>query len=496
MARARVSTQALRNFASVLFGTGAGALNTLVVLPWAFSENLAEWGLLRVIMAWSLVFTPIALFGASTTMVRFSPRFQPVDRARLAGQMTKPAIAVLSIGGIVLAVTPEWTAEMLGVGSTENIWLVYALTVLLCFQGFLGGYLATRLKTATDTFLREGFLKFGYLSLAVGMGLGIFTFQSFLIAYVSMYAVATAILIFQALANRIQLSWSGFPKATRKEIWVYAGGIILAGSATGIVMQIDVLMVGRYLGLDVVPVLTVGLFMGAVAMMPEKAWAPIMRPLIAEAIAKNDHKKLKEIHQKTHHMIMLGSGWVLASVMVIMPQIDTVLPMDFRGISAVVLAAGLAKWVLGVGGASRYILAQSAHYKSVIWINWGVVVAVIPLNLLFIHPSALNWGIFGAVAATLVVFVGAEIIRQILIFKFFRMRTFTRRSFAIATLLAGVGVAGWAFNPQFSSLGAYSIWAAIAAKTLLTTGVIAGGSKVFNLAPELEGMLKKKFSRS
>jgi O-antigen/teichoic acid export membrane protein len=495
MARAPISTQALRNFSSIVFGTGAGALNTLIVLPWAFSNNLADWGLLRIITAWAMLFAPIALFGASTTIVRFSPRFNPGDQARLAGVMALPAMGLLGIAAGLLALAPNWTAQTLGVDSTAQIWWVYALTVLLSVQGFLGGYLASRLKTSVTTFVKETFMKLGYLGLALGLGLGLFTFQSFLVFYVGMYSVATAILVFQAFANRLKLRWSGFPKATRKEILVYAGGIILAGSATSVVMQIDVLMVGRILGLDLVPVLTVGLFMGAVTMMPEKAWAPILRPLVADAFTNKDTKKLLDIHRRTHHVLMLGCGWILVTVMAIMPQIDAILPIEFRGLAPVVLAAGLAKWVLGVGGSSRYILAQSPHYKSVIWINWGVVVAVVPLNLWFMHPSGLGWGIFGAVAATLAVVVGAEIVRQILLFRYFNIRTFTRRSLGIAILLGSVGSAGWCFNPNFPSLGNLNFWAAIALKSILVTALIVGASAVFKLAPELERMLTKKFGR-
>ena len=52
MARHRVPVQALRNFLSILLGFALGAVNNLVILPWAFADDLGEWGLVRIVMAW------------------------------------------------------------------------------------------------------------------------------------------------------------------------------------------------------------------------------------------------------------------------------------------------------------------------------------------------------------------------------------------------------------------------------------------------------------
>ena len=53
MARHRVPAQAVRNFLSILLGFMLGGLNNLVVLPWAFGDNLAAWGLVRIAAAWA-----------------------------------------------------------------------------------------------------------------------------------------------------------------------------------------------------------------------------------------------------------------------------------------------------------------------------------------------------------------------------------------------------------------------------------------------------------
>ena len=482
---AKVSTQAIRNFASVFIGTGAGALNTLVVLPWAFSSSLADWGLVRVITAWALLFSPIALFGASTTMVRFSPRFNSDDKARLAGLLTLPAIVLLALFGLVLAAAPEQMSVFLGVKSSTNIWWLYALTVLISVRGYLGGFLATRLKTSGFTFFRESFVKLGYLIISLLFGWGTFNFQTFLIAYVGIYAASTAAVILQAWANQISLKWRGFSSKTRREIMAYAGGIILAGSASNIVLQIDVLMVGHMLGLEAVPVFTIALFIGAVVLMPAKSWEPVLRPIVAEAFTKGDVKELERIHSSTHHMLLLSSGWVLVCVMASMPQIDALLPLKFQGLASIVLVSGLAKWVLSLGGGSRYILAQSPQYRSVIWINWGMVVAVIPLNYWFMHPGGLDLGIFGAAAASLAVICSAETVRQILLHRYLKIHTFTWRSILTSALLGVIGWGGWSVNPELSSWGTWAPWIIIAAKSFLATAAIASAAWAFNLAPEL-----------
>ena len=64
MARHRVPVQALRNFMSILLGFAMGAVNNLVVLPWAFEGDFSTWGLVRFSAAWATALGPILAFGS------------------------------------------------------------------------------------------------------------------------------------------------------------------------------------------------------------------------------------------------------------------------------------------------------------------------------------------------------------------------------------------------------------------------------------------------
>ena len=102
MARHRVPVQALRNFLSILLGFALGAVNNLVILPWAFADDLGQWGLVRIVMAWGSLLAPIMVFGAPAAMNRYSGVMERNGQVpQLLGTLIQSTL-LLFTGGLTL----------------------------------------------------------------------------------------------------------------------------------------------------------------------------------------------------------------------------------------------------------------------------------------------------------------------------------------------------------------------------------------------------------
>lgn len=425
MARYGISEQAARNFLSIILGFILGGINNLVVLPWAFENHLEDWGLIRVAAAWATLIGPIVAFGAPAAMNRFSGKFgRSGELPQLFGSLLQPTIATfLLFVAMPVLLFPETVADLLGLEG-KNRHAVGPIAILSAFQAlqlYIAGFLTTRLKTALATFFRETVFKTGYLILALALGLGWMTPDRFLPAFVLLYGVILLLLLAQAIANNFRIRIRGLSdKATRKEILIYGGTLIFGNSAWIILTQIDIIMVGRLISLAAVPAFTVAGFIATIAQVPQRSFQRLLQPLIAKALDRKDMEEVWRLLGLSHRAMLLGGGWILASVWVNTPQIDFLLPEEFKGLSWVILAIGAHKLLQGSSSGTQVFIGQSDHYRKLIGLNWIMVIIAIPLNLYFIPESGLGLGLMGAALATICAILASILLRQWVVWRLWK----------------------------------------------------------------------------
>lgn len=425
MARHRAPNQAFRNFLSILLGFGLGAANNLIILPWAFGDNLDSWGLVRVASAWAALLGPILAFGAPSAMNRYKgPMSEKGTLSELNGTLVWPPVCFyLLFIALPALLFPEGVAHLLGLeGENRNaVRPIGLLAGIQAAQVYFTGFLSSRLKTAMSTFAREFFFKFGYAALGLALGLGYLGERSFLPAFVALYVIVLAILIAQSLANRFRWSLKGLKDwKIRKEVWKYGGTMVVGSSAMVILSQIDIIMVGRLLGLSVVPAFTIAVFIATVTGIPQRASARIIQPLLAKALHTNQGEEAWSIADKTHRNMLLVGGWILTCIWVSMPEINRLLPAPFRGLDTVILTIGLARIIQGSAMGTSQLLGLSDHYRHTIGLNWMAVLLAVPLNLLLIPDTGAGWGLLGAAVATLSAISATIIGRQWVVWKIWK----------------------------------------------------------------------------
>lgn len=492
MARHRVPAQAVRNFLSILLGFMLGGLNNLVVLPWAFGDNLAAWGLVRIAAAWATLLGPIIAFGSPAAMNRFNGRMTAQGKlpALFGSLLIPPFFLFLCFIALPALLFPNGVADLLGLEGTERgaVLPIACLTGLTAAQIYFAGFLSTRLKTALATFVRETFFKFGYLILAVALGLGWLGEAAFLPAFVGLYVVVLLLLIAQSAANQFSLNLGGLKdRLIRKEVRKYAATLIIGTSAWMILGQLDIIMVGRLMGLEWVPAFTIAAFIAAVAQIPNRAVQRLVQPLISNALHEEDEKETWRVVQLTHRSMLLSGGWILACIWAVTPEFDLLLPPPFRGLAPVIGCLGLMKVVQGASLGSAILVGQSDHYRKTVWVNWLMIFLAIPLNLWLIPESGMGWGLAGAAAATLVAVGLATTVRQFIVWHIWKKWVPDTRTLGIACITAFPGMLLHLWQPESNALPIL-----IAKCSIITTWVGLLALRL-NLAPEAVKLLAERF---
>ena len=492
MARYGISEQAARNFLSIILGFVLGGVNNLIVPPWAFEGNLEDWGLIRVAAAWAALIGPIMAFGAPSAMNRFSGRFgRSEELPELYGSLLHPTIATFTLLVALPALCfPETLADLLDLEGTNRraVGPIAILTIIQSLQLYTAGFLSTRLKTALATFIRETVFKTGYLLLALSLGMGWMAPSQFLPAFVSLYGVILVLLLAQALANGFRIRLRGLADTmARKEILVYGGTLIFGNSAWLILNQIDIIMVGQLVSLAIVPVFTIALFIATIVQVPQRSFQRLLTPLIAKALDRKDMDEVWRLAGLSHRAMLLGGGWILASIWVTTPEINAMLPEEFKGLEWVILAIGIHKVLQSSAVGTQVLIAQSDQYKKLIGLNWTMVFIAVPLNLLFIPEHGLNLGLLGAALATFAAIMISVLLRQWVVWHVWKRWIPEGRSILILLILISPCLLIRDWNPDIPPLLALTTKGAILTLWVGTTAFF------LRLLPEAVKPLAKRW---
>lgn len=266
--------------------------------------------------------------------------------------------------------------------------------------------------------------------------------------------------------------------------------MIIGNSAWVILNQIDVIMVGRLMSTEWVPLFAVATFIAAVTQIPQRATNRLWQPLIAGAMDRQDTDEAWRVVQLSHRTILLASGWILACITACLPELDALLPDAFQGLGMVIFTVGSFRLLQGSASGSATLIGQSDHFRWLIGLNWTMVALAIPLNLLFIPESGLGLGLYGAALATLIAMGTSITFRQWVVWRIWRRFTPDFRSFGIILCLTIPAGLLMVWTPDLHPLFSLSV------KSASMTLWAAGAAHGLNLAPEATAFLLRSLGKS
>jgi O-antigen/teichoic acid export membrane protein len=286
------------------------------------------------------------------------------------------------------------------------------------------------LKTVFGNFMKEVFHRVAVMILLFCVHFGYLNTPQFINALVVVYVVRTAVMKWMAFSVR-------FPKLRFKslsnssDILKYAALIIIAGSVSTLLLDIDKFMLNAYIPLQEVAYYSVAVFIAAVIAVPQRSMHQILAPLNAQFLNSGMLNELKNLYLRSSITLFTVSGVLFLLIVVNINQLYHLIPPQFSDGLYVVFLISAAKLFDSLLGSNNAILFNSKYYRVVVFLGIFLAVLTVVLNLVFIP----KFGINGAAMATLLAISVYNIFKLWFVYAKFNIQPLTFKTLLIIVLI-------------------------------------------------------------
>jgi len=427
-----VFKQSLRNTIIIYVAFAIGGINTLFL----YTEFLKEtyYGLVVFLLSTANLLMPITAFGIQHTIVKFFTSYESkLERDRfLTLAMILPLFIALPIG-FLGNVFYEQIGNWLSIENAiikEYTYVIYLVAIATAYFEIFYSWSKVQLKSVFGNFIKELYNRLVIMALLFCVYLEWITKGEFIFYLTIAYFIRMFIMMLYAF-------YLYFPKITfklpnnYKEIFRYSAYIILAGSASAILIDIDKFMLPGKKELELAAYYTVGVFIGSVVDAPGRAMLQILQPLTSKALNEGNFKEVENLYKKSSINLALICGLFFLLINLNIIELFKLLPEKYSiGVWVVLMisASKLYTWFLGSNGA---IITNSKYYKILLPFGVSMSILVVVLNYFFI-----DWfGIDGAALSTVVVIFLFNTLKVLYVKSKFQIIPFSNKTWLVILVI-------------------------------------------------------------
>ena len=429
-----IKTQSIKNSLSLYIGVVIGAINTILVFPFVFEENPEFWGLLQILVSYSIVSASFSHLGAPSVIIKYFPTLEKKERLfTFSFLMCLLGFFIFAVLFIVFkdVLLLKLASEALLV---KNFSYVLILVLFISFFNLLNCLSSSYLDSVSPMFLNEVFLRVYTLVLLSFYHYEFINFEVFLRLYILGFFIKLLLLsVLLFIKKRLCFSFD-FSGLAMKEYLTYALYVITGGGAAALVSKFDMLMIEYYLDLEQVAYYGLAFFIASVIKVPARSLAAISSPLLAKSLKENNISMVKQIYSKSSINLLIVGGLLFLGIWLNIDDILSILPQKFSQGKYVVLFIGLAQLVNLAGGQNGFVLVNSKYYRSIIVFNLILFAIIFVTNVLFIP----KYGINGAALASVISLLIFNLLRILYIHKKLKVQPFTVKTILCFLLIIGL----------------------------------------------------------
>ena len=383
-----VINQSIKNSLSFYFGMFLGAISTVFVYPNVFNDQPDHWGLIQLIVAYSFIISTFSNFGVPKTFIRFFPIIENKSKFYFF------SFLLITIGYLLFLILAlffeDWFFKFISASPLliDKFYLIYFMVLIISVYELFVSISRSNLNSTLPTFLNEAFLKSYSLIVLILHGLKILNFDQFLFFYVGGYSMKLIIIfISQINTKSINLIFS-LRGIKITELIQFGLFVIVGGASAMLVSRLDMVMIGKFMGLKHVAFYSVAFYVGNAIRVPGRAVVAISAPIVSKAWKNNDLKLIKDIYYKSSINQLITGGIFFVCVWLSVDDIFSLLPEKFSGGRLVVFFIGLSQLfnvAMGVNGA---IILNSKYYRFDLYANLFLLAVTFLSNYLFIPDSS------------------------------------------------------------------------------------------------------------
>lgn len=301
---------------------------------------------------------------------------------------------------------------------------------------FFDSYLRALLKTVVPTFLNEVFARILNTIAIALFALKWINFHEFVIIYIGFNFLITLVLLIYIIYLKqffFRPGRSRLYKRLLKPILMYGAFTILSVLGSGILLNIDSLMIAAKLNLGQAGIYTTIFTIATGLTLPYRSIQKIAFPLVGRFWKNRDMKAVADLYSKTTLAMMIIGGGLILLLWGNINSIFMFIPKEYSVAKYSLYLLCFGKYFDMVTGLNGIITVTSKKYKYDLYFMLLLVITTIALNFILIPL----YGITGAALAAMINLVFYNFLRLSFIWFNFKMQPFTLNCLWILLIIAG-----------------------------------------------------------
>lgn len=396
-----VLKQSFINTIILFLGFAIGGLNVLFLYTHFLHEDY--FGLITFLLSSANIILPLLVYGMQHTIIKFfsSYKSKVEQDSFLVSTLFLPLLIIIPIG-LIGSYFYNFIANWI---SNENpiikdyTYLIFILAIFMGYFEVFYSWTKVHFKTVFGNFIREIFARVCVSGLLFSVYFKWLNEEQFIYAVVVVYGIRMLIMKLYAFYV-YQPKWVFKLPTNIKEILSFSTYIIVAGSAAGILLEIDKFMIPQMEQIAKVAYYSVGIYIASVIAIPSRAMQQITSPITAKEMNANNLVEVEKLYKQTSiNLLVIGGLLFLLINLNINDLYELINKPQFTEGIWIVLIISSAKIIDLALGIANAILVNSKYYKIIFYLSVAMAISVIFLNRWLIELIGIN----GAALATLIV---------------------------------------------------------------------------------------------
>jgi len=398
-----VLKQSFINTIILFLGFAIGGINVLFLFTHFLHEDY--FGLITFLLSTANIILPLLVFGMQHTIIKYYSSYKSkIEKdGFLISTLFIPLIVIIPLG-FISAFLYDTIATWV---SSENpliknyTWLIFLVAIFMGYFEVFYSWTKVKYNSVFGNFVKEIFARVCTSFLLFAVYFQWLTNEQFIYAIVIVYGIRTLIMKLYAFYICKPTIIFKLP-SNIKEILSFSLYIIVAGSAAGILLEIDKFMIPQMEQIAQVAYYSVGIYIASVIAIPTRAMQQITTSITAKDMNENNMIEVEKLYKQTSINLLIIGGLLFLLINLNISDLYELInkPQFTKGIWVVLIisVSKLMELALGTGNS---ILVNSKFYKIFFYISLAMAISVILLNKWLINIIGIN----GAAIATLIVVV-------------------------------------------------------------------------------------------
>ena len=433
-----VINQSAKNIVVTYIGFGIGAVNALFLYTSFLGKT--HYGIVAFLLSAGNIMMPLMAFGVHSTLIRFYSKYKDdLERERfMSFMLLMPLLLIIPISliaffgyDVIASLLPDKNKIV-----EPYLWLIPIIGLFMGYFEIFYAWVKVHMKSVFGNFISEVFVRIITTGLLFLVHWNTIDKTTFIYGITFAYGIQMLAMLAYAFYLKKPKFHLILPENTR-EIFSYSLFIILSGSVAVFLLDLDKVMIPKYLNITEVAVYSVGIFIATVIVVPSRAMLQIIYPITAKLMSENKMQELNELYKKSAINLQVLGGLILVGIFLNINQMYLIIPGDYAGGLSAVFLIGVAKFYDVILGNNNAILLNTKYYRMILLFGVILVVMMIGLNMLLIPL----YGITGSALATLISVLFYNTIKLLFIVKKMDLYPFgptTVKSFGIILLILAV----------------------------------------------------------